>query len=57
MVRVRLKMLLATVNHRVVQVAVAHLHIDMKISLIRKSRVVETTTLKVAIFEENFAGS
>lgn len=57
MVRVRLKMLLATVNHRVVQVAVAHFHIDMKISLIRKSRVVETTTLKVAIFEENFAGS
>ena len=48
-------MLLATIDHRVVQVAVAHLHIDMKVGLIRKSCVVETAALKVAILKEYFA--
>ena len=55
LVRVRLEMLLATINHRVVQVTVPHIYIVMKVSLVWKSCVVEAAALKVAVFKENFA--
>lgn len=49
-------MRLASVDHRVVQIAVAHFYLYVQVSLIRKACVVQTTVLKVAIFEVDFAG-
>jgi len=46
---------LATVNHCIVQIAVAHLYVDMQIGLVGETGVVQAAVFKVTVLKVDFA--